>query len=62
MVVFQLDRRTPNEKFRLETPNKWVTVDPNGAVKVNEPWDYEQLGKDKTIDFWVISSLEDGGK
>ena len=60
MVVFQLDRRQPNEKFRLETPNKWVTVDPNGAVKVKEPWDYEQLGKDKTIDFWVISSLEDG--
>nr|XP_046911229.1 neural-cadherin-like isoform X3 [Dermatophagoides farinae] len=62
MVVFQLDRRTPNEKFRLETPNKWVTVDPNGAVKVKEPWDYEQLGKDKTIDFWVISSLENGDK
>lgn len=53
MVVFQLDKQSPQETFRLEHPNKWVMVDPSGAVKVKEIWDYEQLGKDKTIDFWV---------
>lgn len=60
MVVFQLEGRTPHERFRLETPNKWVTVDSTGAVKVKEPWDYEQLGKDKTIDFWVIGAPDNG--
>ena len=61
MVVFQLDKQSPAETFRLEHPSKWVIVDPSGAVKVKEPWDYEQLGKDKTIDFWV-ECLPNGGE
>src|SRR5699024_7569047 len=34
MVVFQLDKQSPQEAFRLEHANKWVSVDPSGAVKV----------------------------
>ena len=52
-VKFQIDRKHPQEAFKIESPNKWVTVDTNGQVRVKEPWDYEQLDKDKTIDFMV---------
>ena len=31
-----------------------MTVEPNGAVRVKKKWDYEELGREKTIDFWVI--------
>lgn len=61
MVVFQLDKQSPSETFRLEHPSKWVVVEATGAVKVKEPWDYEQLGKDKTVDFWV-ECLPNGGE
>ena len=33
-----------------------MTVEPNGAVRVKKKWDYEELGREKTIDFWVIIS------
>ncbi|XP_054165441.1 neural-cadherin-like isoform X3 [Oppia nitens] len=56
MTVFQLDRKISEENYKIETPNRWVTVDLNGAVKVKEVWDYEQLGKEKTIDFWVYAT------
>lgn len=52
-TVFTLDKKHESERFELESPNRWVTVDPNGAVKVKDPWDYELLGIEKTIDFWV---------
>lgn len=53
-TVFTLEKKQDAERFELESPNRWVTVEPNGDVKVKEPWDYEQLNKDKTIDFWVL--------
>lgn len=52
--MFQLDKKHSQEVFKIESPNRWVSVDTNGAVKVKEIWDYEQLGKEKTIDFWVF--------
>jgi len=56
MTVFQLDRKISEESYKIESLNRWVTVDNTGAVKVKEVWDYEQLGKEKTIDFWVYAS------
>lgn len=53
-IMFNLDKIHPSEVFKIESPNRWVSVDTTGAVRVKEPWDYEQLGKEKTIDFWVI--------
>lgn len=53
-IMFQLDRKHPLESFKIENPSRWVTVDANGAVRVKDAWDYEQLGKEKTIDFWVF--------
>ncbi|GBM50837.1 Neural-cadherin [Araneus ventricosus] len=53
-VMFQLDKKHPQESYKMEGPVKWVEVDSSGDVKVKEPWDYEQLGKEKTIDFWVF--------
>lgn len=46
--VFQLEKETDRDE------NPWVTVEPNGAVRVKKKWDYEELGPEKTIDFWVI--------
>ena len=53
-IMFQMDKKHSNEVFKIESPNRWVTVDMNGALRVKESWDYEQLGKEKTIDFWVF--------
>ncbi|XP_067135660.1 neural-cadherin-like isoform X2 [Centruroides vittatus] len=53
-VMFQLDKKHPHEVYKIENPNHWVEVEPSGEVKVKEPWDYELLGKEKTIDFWVF--------
>ncbi|XP_054709195.1 neural-cadherin-like [Uloborus diversus] len=53
-VMFQLDKKHPQEMYKIENPIKWVEVEASGDVKVKEPWDYEQLGKEKTIDFWVF--------
>lgn len=33
----------------------------NGEVKVKEKWDYEQLDKEKTIDFWVLVRIPQRG-
>ncbi|XP_064213001.1 neural-cadherin isoform X11 [Tribolium castaneum] len=51
--VFQLEKETDRETFKIRDENPWVTVDPNGAVRVKKKWDYEELGPEKTIDFWV---------
>lgn len=52
--VFQLEKETAQETFKIRDENPWVTVEPNGAVRVKKKWDYEELGPEKTIDFWVI--------
>lgn len=56
MTVIQLDKKLNEETYKIETPNRWVTVDSTGAVKVKDVWDYELLSKEKTIDFWVYAS------
>lgn len=52
--VFQLEKETDRETFKIRDENPWVTVETNGAVRVKKKWDYEELGQEKTIDFWVI--------
>lgn len=52
--VFQLEKETDRETFKIRDENPWVTVEPNGSVRVKKKWDYEELGPEKTIDFWVI--------
>lgn len=52
-VMFRLESVHPDEVFSLENGSRWIDVDHNGDVKVKEPWDYEQLEREKTIDFWV---------
>lgn len=62
-VMFRLESVHPDEIFSLESENRWIDVDHNGDVKVREPWDYEQLEREKTIDFWVeIRALQQPGK
>lgn len=61
--VFQLEKETDRETFKIRDENAWVTVEPNGAVRVKKKWDYEELGPEKTIDFWVtITNADKGGK
>lgn len=52
-VVFHLEKENERETYKIRDPNKWVTVGPNGTVRVKQKWDYEELGPEKTIDFWV---------
>ncbi|XP_034945700.1 neural-cadherin-like isoform X3 [Chelonus insularis] len=52
-TVFSLEKETEKETYKIRDENRWVTVEENGAVKVKEKWDYEALGLEKTIDFWV---------
>lgn len=54
--VFQLEKETERETFKIRDENPWVTVEPNGSVRTKKKWDYEELGPEKTIDFWVIIS------
>ncbi|KAK7874282.1 hypothetical protein R5R35_007768 [Gryllus longicercus] len=60
-VVFQLEKETERETFKIREENPWVTVEPNGAVRVKKKWDYEELGPEKTIDFWVTITNAGGG-
>lgn len=61
--VFQLEKETERETFKIRDENAWVTVEPNGAVRVKKKWDYEELGPEKTIDFWVtITNSDKGGE
>uniref|UniRef100_A0A6B2E6C1 Putative cadherin egf lag seven-pass g-type receptor n=1 Tax=Phlebotomus kandelakii TaxID=1109342 RepID=A0A6B2E6C1_9DIPT len=53
-IVFQLEKETDRETFKIRDENIWVGVEANGAVRVRKKWDYEELGPEKTIDFWVI--------
>ncbi|KAI5641444.1 neural-cadherin [Phthorimaea operculella] len=52
-AVFTLEKETDRETFKIRDENAWVTVEPSGIVKVKKKWDYEELGPEKTIDFWV---------
>lgn len=52
--VFALEKETDRETFKIRDENPWVSVESNGAVRVKKKWDYEELGPEKTIDFWVI--------
>ena len=43
-VMFQLEREGEDEVFGLRfEANPWVTVDPDGAVRVKKEWDHEAL-------------------
>jgi hypothetical protein len=53
-IAFQLEKESEHETFKIRDENPWVTVEPNGSVRVKKRWDYEELGREKTIDFWVI--------
>uniref|UniRef100_A0A1B0GK62 Uncharacterized protein n=1 Tax=Lutzomyia longipalpis TaxID=7200 RepID=A0A1B0GK62_LUTLO len=50
-IVFQLEKETDRETFKIRDENIWVGVEANGAVRVKKKWDYEELGPEKTIDF-----------
>jgi len=52
-VIFMLTKDEEYETFKIREENPWVTVEPSGAVRVKKRWDYEELGPEKTIDFWV---------
>lgn len=52
-IAFYLEKENEKETYKIRDDNKWVTVGPNGSVIVNQKWDYEELGSEKTIDFWV---------
>ena len=58
-VVFQLEKEIQWETFKIRDDNPWVDVDTNGAVRVKKKWDYEELGPEKTIDFWVTITNDD---
>ncbi|XP_049964304.1 neural-cadherin-like, partial [Schistocerca serialis cubense] len=60
-AVFTLEKETERETFKIRDENPWVTVEPNGAVRVKKKWDYEELGPEKTIDFWVTITNAGGG-
>ncbi|XP_033339371.1 neural-cadherin isoform X2 [Megalopta genalis] len=55
-IAFYLEKENENETYKLRDENKWVNVEPNGSVTVQQKWDYEELGSEKTIDFWVTIS------
>lgn len=62
-AVFTLEKETDRETFKIRDENPWVTVEPSGVVKVKKKWDYEELGPEKTIDFWVtITNAGNGGE
>ncbi|XP_058799205.1 neural-cadherin isoform X1 [Phymastichus coffea] len=58
-LVFHLEKENERETYKIRDPNKWVTVGPNGTVRVKQKWDYEELGPEKTIDFWVTITNAD---
>ncbi|XP_047366877.1 neural-cadherin isoform X7 [Vespa velutina] len=58
-IAFHLEKENEKETYKIRDENKWVTVGSNGSVMVKQKWDYEALGLEKTIDFWVtITNME----
>lgn len=53
-VVFQVEKEAERETFKMREENPWISVEPSGAVRVKKKWDYEELGPEKVIDFWVV--------
>lgn len=53
-VVFQVEKESERETFKMREENPWISVEPNGAVRVKKKWDFEELGPEKVIDFWVV--------
>ena len=53
-LMFQLEKSAERETFKMRDDSPWVSLDKNGNVRVKRRWDYEELGPEKTIDFWVI--------
>nr|XP_021206767.2 neural-cadherin isoform X3 [Bombyx mori] len=60
-AVFTLEKETDRETFKIRDDNPWVAVEPSGVVKVKKKWDFEDLGPEKTIDFWVTISNAGNG-
>nr|XP_034190810.1 neural-cadherin isoform X1 [Osmia lignaria] len=58
-IVFYLEKENEKEVYKIRDENKWVSVCPNGSVVVKQKWDYEELGSEKTIDFWVTITNTD---
>jgi len=52
-IAFYLEKENEKETYKIRDENRWVTVGANGSVMVKQKWDYEELGPEKTIDFWV---------
>ncbi|XP_043276745.1 neural-cadherin isoform X3 [Venturia canescens] len=52
-IAFSLEKDAERETYRIRDDNPWVNVASNGSVTVKRKWDYEELGDEKTIDFWV---------
>ncbi|CAH4004060.1 unnamed protein product [Pieris brassicae] len=61
-AVFTLEKETDRETFKIRDENPWVTVEPSGVVKVKKKWDFEELGPEKTIDFWVTITNAGNGE
>lgn len=53
-VVFQVEKEAERETFKMREENPWISVEPSGSVRVKKKWDYEELGPEKVIDFWVV--------
>ncbi|OXU27844.1 hypothetical protein TSAR_016251 [Trichomalopsis sarcophagae] len=58
-VAFHLEKENEKETYKIRDENQWVTVGSNGTVRVKHKWDYEALGAEKTIDFWVTITNPD---
>ena len=52
-IIFHLEKENERETYKIRDDNKWITVGSNGTIRVKQKWDYEELGPDKAIDFWV---------
>ena len=59
-LMFQLEKSSNKERFKIRDDNPWVSIEPDGNVRVKRKWDYEELGPEKTIDFWVTITNTDG--
>ena len=52
-IAFSMEKDADRETYKIRDENPWVNVAANGSVTVKQKWDYEELGPEKTIDFWV---------
>jgi Cadherin domain len=52
--LFRLEKESERETFELREDNPWVMIESHGDVIVKKKWNVEELGTEKTIDFWVV--------